>query len=138
MTVMAGHRHEETQELQLAVDADSVRVARRAASEFAAEQGIDPDAVALAVSEAVTNAIVHAYRDVRPGASLGEIALALHQNGEGIVVTVTDAGAGIRPNPGSPGLGYGLSLVASVADEVAIARSEMGGTAVRMRFRPAT
>src|SRR5918996_2428825 len=122
---MAGHRQDEIRELQLAVDADSVRVARRAASEYAAERGIDPDAVALAVSEAVTNAIIHAYRDDHPGGSTGEIALRLKHNGEGIVVTVADAGAGIRPNPRTPGLGYGLALVASVADEVAIARSEL-------------
>jgi len=136
--VTAGHPHEqdETRELQLAADAGSVRVARRAASEYAAERGVDPDTVALAVSETVTNAVVHAYRGDHPGGSTDEIELRLKHNGEGIVITVTDAGDGIRPNPDSPGLGYGLALVASLADEVAIARSEMGGTAVRMRFRP--
>ncbi len=133
----AGHQDQETRELQLAADTGSVRVARRAASEYAAECGIDPDAVALAVSETVTNAVVHAYRGDHPSGATGEIALRLKHNGEGIVVTVADGGDGIRPNPDSPGLGYGLALVASLADEVAIARSELGGTAVRMRFLPA-
>jgi anti-sigma regulatory factor (Ser/Thr protein kinase) len=127
---MVGRQDRNARELQLAASADSVSVARHAASEYAAEHGIDPDPVALAVSEVVTNAVVHAYRDD----SSGEIALRLRLNGEGIIVTVADAGAGIRPNPQSPGLGYGLALVASVADEVAIARSDEGGTAVRMRF----
>ena len=131
MTV--GHQDQNARELQLAASADSVRVARHAASEYAAENGIDPDPVALAVSEAVTNAVVHAYRDQSPG----EIALRLRKNGVGIVITVADAGAGIRPNPNSPGLGYGLALVASLAEEVAIARSDGGGTAVKMRFVPA-
>jgi len=112
-------------------------VARRAAAEYAANHGVDADAVELAVSETVTNAVVHAYRDDDRGDSAGEIALRLRLNGDGIIVTVADAGDGIRPNPESPGLGYGLALVASLADEVAIARSDLGGTAVRMRFRPA-
>lgn len=133
---MAGHSQQESRELQLAASADSVRVARHAAAEFAAERGVEPENVALAVSETVTNAVVHAYRNDHPS-SQGEIVLGLKPNGEGIIVTVEDAGPGIRPNPDSPGLGYGLALVASVADELAIARSELGGTAVRMRFRPA-
>jgi len=47
-------------------------LARRAAAEFAAGEGADADtlaAVALCVSEAVTNAVLHAYRErVLPGA----------------------------------------------------------------------
>lgn len=128
MTV--GHPDDDSQELQLAAEPGSVSVARRAASEYAEARGLDPDAVALAVSETVTNAVVHAYReDVE-----GEIYLTMHRNGDGIVVIVADNGRGIRPNPDSPGLGYGLPLVASVADEVGIARSPQGGTRVRMRF----
>jgi len=80
----------------------------------------------------VTNAVVHAYRD----GSGGEIALCARPNGEGIVVIVADEGKGIRPNPDSPGLGFGLALVASVADEVGITRRPEGGTAVKMRFHP--
>jgi anti-sigma regulatory factor (Ser/Thr protein kinase) len=128
--VTVGHQDQDSQELQLAAEPGSVSVARRAASEFAEGRGVDAEAVALAVSETVTNAVVHAYRDD----SDGEIVLTLRPNGDGIVVTVADSGGGIRPNPDSPGLGYGLPLVASVADEVGIARSPGGGTAVQMRF----
>jgi anti-sigma regulatory factor (Ser/Thr protein kinase) len=128
--VTVGHQDQDSQELQLTAEAGSVGVARRAASEFAERRGVDAEAVALAVSETVTNAVVHAYRDD----SDGEIVITLSPNGDGIVVTVADSGGGIRPNPDSPGLGYGLPLVASVADEVGIARSPGGGTAVKMRF----
>ena len=130
MTV--GRRTQDSRELALAAEAGSVRLARRAASAFAAERGLDAEAVALAVSEAVTNAVVHAYRDEK---SPGEILLGLQPNGNGILVTVADSGAGIRPNPGSPGLGFGLALVASLADELAITESGDGGTALKMRFK---
>ncbi|MGH2922714.1 MAG: ATP-binding protein [Solirubrobacterales bacterium] len=126
-----GRQEHDARELQLAAEAGSVRLARRAASDFAFERGVDPDAVALAVSEAVTNAVLHAYRDGPPG----EIVLGLQPSGEGIAITVADAGSGIRPNLKSPGLGLGLALVASLADELAISESRLGGTALRMRFR---
>jgi serine/threonine-protein kinase RsbW len=122
---------EASQQLRLPAAAESVGTARRAAAEFAATHGIDSDAVALAVSEAVTNAIVHGYKQNSEGA----IALELRLNGEGVLVTVADDGEGFRPNWRSPGLGVGLPLVAAVADEVAISRTDSGGTAVRMRFR---
>lgn len=129
---MVGHQQPELQ-LRLAAEPESVRVARQAASRFAERYGIDADAVALAVSEAVTNAIVHAHRDSSPG----EIELSAKLNGEGVIVVVADEGDGIKPNPDSPGLGFGLALVASLADEVAIGRSSAGGTAVKMRFQTA-
>lgn len=126
----AGHRD---LQLQLAAEATSVGRARHAVSDFAGEVGADPDAVAVAVSEAVTNAVVHAYPRDRKGGE-GEIRVEATINGTHMVVLVSDGGHGIRPNPDSPGLGYGLALVASLADEIAIADSPEGGTAVRMRF----
>jgi len=105
--------------------------ARHAVSDFAAEVGADSDAVAVAVSEAVTNAVVHAYPQ---GSDGGDILVEAKVNGDAMVVLVSDGGHGIRPNPDSPGLGYGLALVASLAEEIAIADSPSGGTTVRMRF----
>jgi len=54
---------------RLRAQPDQVRVIRQEVKEFAREHGAaDPNAVALAVSEAVTNAIVHAYVDApEPG-----------------------------------------------------------------------
>lgn len=123
----AGHRD---LQLQLAAEATSVGRARHAVSDFAGEVGADPDAVAVAVSEAVTNAVVHAY----PSGGGGEIRVEARLKGPNMVVLVSDGGDGIRPHPGSPGLGYGLALVASLADEISIADSPGGGTTVRMRF----
>lgn len=117
-------------QIQLGADAGSVGVARHAVADFAEQVGADRDAVAVAVSEAVTNAVVHAY----PSGGGGEIRVEARLKGPHMVVLVSDGGDGIRPHPGSPGLGYGLALVASLADEISIADSPGGGTTVRMRF----
>jgi serine/threonine-protein kinase RsbW/stage II sporulation protein AB (anti-sigma F factor) len=116
--------------LQLSAEPRSVGVARHAISDFAAASGADPGAVALAVSEAVTNAILHAYTN----GSGGSIDVVARRNGSHLLVTVSDDGRGMMPNPDSPGLGFGLALVASVTDELGIAESADGGTTVRMRF----
>src|SRR3954449_1834650 len=50
-------------EMRLDLTAESVRQARREVAEFARRHELaNPDDVALAVSEAVTNAVVHAHR----------------------------------------------------------------------------
>ena len=105
-------------------------VARHALSDFAEAAGADPWAVSLAVSEAVTNAVLHAHT----GGSPGSIDVIAHRNGRHLIVTVSDDGSGMKPNPDSPGLGFGLALVASVTAEVGIAESPQGGTSVRMSF----
>jgi two-component sensor histidine kinase len=62
------------------------------------------------------------------------IDVVAERNRSHLVVTVSDDGLGMRPNPDSPGLGYGLPLVASLTDEMGIADSPEGGTSIRMRF----
>jgi len=120
-------------DLELEPDPGSVGVARHAVSDLAERAGADAEAVAVAVSEVVTNAILHAYKE-RTGNAEATIELRAHVNGESLLVVIDDHGGGIKPNPGSPGLGYGLALVASLADELGIAPSPGGGTSVRMRF----
>jgi anti-sigma regulatory factor (Ser/Thr protein kinase) len=90
------------------------------------------DAVALAVSEAATNAIIHAYGDGRSGA----IHVRVSHTGSVLDVQVTDEGVGMRPQQcDRGGLGLGLSLIASVTDSVQIGHGPTGsGTRLRMRF----
>jgi anti-sigma regulatory factor (Ser/Thr protein kinase) len=116
--------------LHLAAEKGSVAEARHAVADFADRVGADADAVAVAVSETVTNAVMHAY----PKGDPGQVIVEAKRNGTHMIVLVSDGGHGIRPNPESPGLGYGLALVASLADEIAIADSPEGGTQVKMRF----
>ena len=116
--------------LLLPASPDSVAVARHAASEYAEKVGADADAVAVAVSETVTNAIVHGYREKDDG----EVEVRVEPNTTHLNVIVADDGCGMGPNPQSPGLGFGLSMVSSLADEVGIESAADQGTRLRMRF----
>ena len=113
----------------------SVPAMRAAVAEFVAAAGVvEPQlaAVKLAVSEAVTNAVMHAYlHDDEPG----EVRVVTYLRGATIYVTVSDDGIGMMPRLDSPGLGVGLPFIADTADTLDIASSEGGGTELRMSFR---
>jgi anti-sigma regulatory factor (Ser/Thr protein kinase) len=113
--------------------ADQVKLARREVAAYAREHGaVDPDGIALAVSEAVTNAVVHAYVDApRPGDV--QVKAEVHA-GNGLEIEVCDDGRGMIPRLDSPGLGVGLPLVAKIAQRFKVEARPTGGTAVRMFF----
>jgi hypothetical protein len=91
-------------------------------------------AIALAVSETVTNAVVHAY----DAADRGQVRVRCHANGEHFIVEVSDEGAGIGSGHGRPGIGHGLAMVGALAQTLEIAPGPDGrGTAVTMAFGPA-
>ena len=111
----------------------SVPQARGAALAWARERGADQEtleALALAVSEAVANAAVHAYR----GREAGDVHLHLEETADGFLVSVADQGIGMSPRTDSPGLGLGMPLIARMAESVEVSSAERGGTQVRMRF----
>jgi anti-sigma regulatory factor (Ser/Thr protein kinase) len=86
----------------------------------------------LAVSEAVTNAVVHAYVDApQPGV----VRVAASIEGDNLLVEVCDDGSGMMPRLDSPGLGVGLPVIAHNADTLDIGNSPRGGTLLRMSFR---
>jgi anti-sigma regulatory factor (Ser/Thr protein kinase) len=105
---------------------------RRAVVEFAELHGVGhPPDVALAVSEAVTNAVLHGYRD---GAS-GDVRVVACAEPARLVVVVRDYGTGMSPHPNSPGLGLGLSVIGRLTTEMNIERPDLGGgTRLRMHF----
>jgi len=108
-------------------------MARNAIRAFLDARGTDPRAlsdVLLAVSEVVTNCVVHAYRDV----TAGQVDMEAQQTGETLVLSVADTGRGMAPRHDSPGLGLGLPLVGRIAERVDIIAPTGGGTQVRMRF----
>lgn len=84
----------------------------------------------LALSEACTNVVVHAYEDDRPGTL--EVDAIIEDRL--LSVIVRDRGEGVRPRPDSPGLGMGLPLIAAVTDEVEISGDKQRGIEVRMTF----
>jgi serine/threonine-protein kinase RsbW len=100
----------------------------------AREQGArDPDAVALAVTEAVTNAVLHAYVDAPEPGEI-EVIVQRAPERDSVEILVCDDGRGMRPRTDSPGLGLGLPLVATLADRFEVQARDGGGTRVRMAF----
>jgi serine/threonine-protein kinase RsbW len=120
-------------ELSLVLPAEpaSVPVLRRRASEFAAEQGAGRDVVAdvaLAVSEAVTNAVKYA----KVAGAEGVVELSAFKAKGWLEVTVRDRGEGFGRGS-SDGLGLGLTIIARLAADLKIVQ-EGDGTEVLMRF----
>ena len=113
----------------------SVPAARAALREYLSEVTVDDHAVALGVSEAVSNAVIHAYARSSPLAPPGTVRLhaAIDDMTHRLVVDVEDDGGGMSPRPDSPGAGLGLPLIAQVADSVQVEALEPG-TRMRMRF----
>lgn len=99
--------------------ADEVGPVRWAAVEFARGEGV-PDltleSVRLAVSEAVTNAVLHAFRThEHPGTVTVTVVVTA---GRLVEVVVRDDGMGMSSRTDSPGLGLGLPLISAAADAV--------------------
>jgi serine/threonine-protein kinase RsbW len=123
--------------LELFATAESVGTARRAVAEYCTRLGAAralTDRVMLSVSEAVTNALVHAYRHVDEPSS-ERIELEAHRQQQALIVIVRDFGCGMAPRLDSPGLGLGLPLIAASTSSVQIDTPPEGGrTEVSMEF----
>jgi anti-sigma regulatory factor (Ser/Thr protein kinase) len=111
---------------------DSVPRARETLTAFAIAAGASGDElddIRLAASEALTNAVIHAYRG-EPGRVHMTAAVA---SGE-LYVLIADDGVGVHAGTERPGLGMGLALIASACDELIVVERASGGTELRMRF----
>jgi serine/threonine-protein kinase RsbW/stage II sporulation protein AB (anti-sigma F factor) len=101
---------------------------------FAAAHGAGADVqgdVALAVSEALTNAVVHAFASGAPGTMR-----LLARAADGVLhVSVVDDGAGMSARTDSPGLGVGLTVMISISSSCELRPGPEGrGTEVRFTF----
>ena len=123
-----------TYEQRLPAAPESVARLRHGVTRFARDAGASERLrrkVALAVSEACTNAVVHAYRR----GPAGSVAVRAMRRGGCLCVEVADEGEGVRPRSESPGIGLGTPLMAILADHLEIARNPAGnGTLVRLEF----
>lgn len=122
-------------QLMLVAEPLAAAHARHAARDFARKHGASDQTVediALAVSEAVTNAAVHGYRD-RPAP--GDVTVSIRRDGHDLVVLVCDDGVGVSPRPDTPGLGLGLALIGQLSDSLEIRDRRGGGAELSMRFR---
>ena len=120
-------------ELTLPARPENVAVARHAIGGFADVVDMPDQTLAdvkLAVTEACTNVVVHAYPD-------GQGPMGLRASvDEGLLrVVVVDEGRGILPRADSPGLGLGLPLIATLAESLELGTGHNEETEVRMTFR---
>lgn len=122
--------------LTLPARPEGVAVVRQALSGIA--DALDFDAAVLAdmkmaVSEACTNVVVHAYDDAD-----GVLEVDMTADEVGLMIEVRDHGIGIRPqvNPARdvPALGLGLPLIAALSDSFELHGNAGRGTEVRMSF----
>ena len=116
-------------ELELEAVPDSVPTARHACARLASAVGADEFEVKIAVSEAVGNVVVHAYRDGPPG----KVEITGSVEADKLVITVTDQGIGMSPHPDSPGLGFGLPLIGQVVEDLHVEAGPRG-TCLSMVF----
>jgi serine/threonine-protein kinase RsbW len=87
------------------------------------------DDLRLAVTEACTNVVRHAYADED-----GNIDVVVRPKGEALEVIVADTGQGTLPSLDTAGPGLGMSLIAALADSFQVERSPSTGSRLVMRF----
>lgn len=115
-------------------EAVSCSAARRTVCDVARAHGADEEGlnrIALGVTEAVTNAVLHAYLGHEPTPE--DIVVELTCDDELAHLRVVDHGLGVRP--GARSLGLGLRLMAHAAEDFEVSPLEGGGTQVRMAIR---
>jgi serine/threonine-protein kinase RsbW len=111
-----------------------VAVIRHVLGAFAEALRLPPDLVEdmrLAVTEACTNVVRHAYDD----GELGSIDVVIRPNGDRLELIVTDQGRGLGPSADVSGPGLGLPLIAALADSVELDRLPGRGSRIAMSFR---
>src|SRR5918997_6056650 len=121
-------------ELKLPARAENVAVIRHAFGGFAEALSVDEQPLAdikLAVTEACTNVVIHAYEDGEDG----DLEVDASIDAERLTVVIRDNGRGIVPRPDSPGLGLGLPLIATLAESLELGKDRADHTEVRMTFR---
>jgi len=109
----------------------SVPRARHLVRDFLARKHHDPahhPGVLLSVSEACTNAVVHAYRDTP-----GEVDMEAWIEGSRLHVVVRDAGVGPDAPTARRGQGYGMLLIKAHVVDLQV-RDRNPGTEVAMTF----
>lgn len=128
-----GQEHEQTPAFELALPArpENVAVIRHAVGGLADALDVEDSVLSdmkLAVTEACTNVVVHAYPDTE-----GPMVLSGSTDGRQLTLVVADQGCGMVPRPDSPGLGLGLPLIATLTASLEIG-SQGAGSELRMTF----
>lgn len=89
------------------------------------------ESAALAVSEAVTNVVRHAYAG---RAAAGDVSVIAWAADGAMQLDVGDSGRGsAEPSP-DPGAGFGTAIIEATVEAVAVRSTATGGTHVHMRL----
>jgi serine/threonine-protein kinase RsbW len=84
----------------------------------------------LAVTEACTNVVRHAYDGDEPG----PLEIVIRPDGDLLDVIVSDRGRGIGPSPDTAGPGLGLPLIAALVHSLEIEHAPRAGSRLAMSF----
>ncbi len=141
-------------ELTLPARAESLAIVRDAlralGGVLALEQQLLAD-ICLAVTEACTNVVLHAYPDGEDGPleilvwnggpreGVGDASQEEHLPGaepaeDELTVVVGDCGRGTHAPASTPGLGLGLRLISALTKSARVSSNEAGRTEVQMTF----
>src|SRR6478752_9958702 len=119
--------------LTLPARPENVSVIRHVLGAFAEALRLPDDLVEdlrLAVTEACTNVVRHAYAPDAPG----PVEVSIRPEDDVVSVVVADRGRGIGTSSDTSGPGLGLPLIAAIADEVDLQPVPGGGSRVSMTF----
>jgi serine/threonine-protein kinase RsbW len=119
--------------LTLPARPENIPVIRHVLGAFAEALQLPPDLVEdmrLAVTEACSNVVRHAYDRDRPG----PIDVLVRPDGDRLHVIVSDRGRGMGPSPDIEGPGLGLPLIAALADSLEVQEAPTRGNRLRMSF----
>jgi serine/threonine-protein kinase RsbW len=123
-----------TSDFRLTVPAlpENVAVVRRLLECVAGVHGMPEDVVEdvrLAVTEACTNVVRHAYEEGE-----GAIDVIVRPRAGSLEVVISDEGRGMGPSPDTKGPGLGLPLISALASSVDLRPGRRGGTRLAMSF----
>jgi serine/threonine-protein kinase RsbW len=119
--------------LTLPARPENVAVVRHVVAALAESFALPPkliEDIRLAVTEACTNVVRHAYTGEE-----GPLEVRVEPDPECLTVVVSDRGHGIKPSPDSEGPGLGLPLIAALASSLEIEHSPESGSSLCMSFR---
>jgi stage II sporulation protein AB (anti-sigma F factor) len=122
--------------LRLSASPEEVPFARAAITRLCEHLEIEDEQterIRLAVTEACSNCVLHAYAE---HADTETYVLDARVDQRALRVTVCDSGVGVHNAQASlhPSLGYGLCLIQTLADIAEVSTRPTGGTRVEMRF----
>jgi len=87
------------------------------------------DDMRLAVTEACTNVVRHAY-----GGGEGTIDVSMRPTGDALEVIVADEGRGLGSSADTGGPGLGMPLIAALTDSLEVERGRSTGSRLTMSF----